>query len=116
MPDNELKSEMLETLESPSRLKEMEEMYGRALKGYEEKLWSRHTLTIQTFYKLGVLYLMQGRQDKAEEMYDRATQRWEEKFGPGHTSTLETLNKLDQLFTRVIICIIAIFVARQLSQ
>lgn len=55
---------------------EAEEMYQRALNGYE-KAWGReHTSTLRTVYNLGNLYKNQGKMAEAEKMYQRANIGW----------------------------------------
>lgn len=51
-----------------------EEMYMRALKGYEEALGPKHTSTLDTVNNLGNLYSDQGKLEEAEEMYMRASE------------------------------------------
>jgi hypothetical protein len=54
------------------KLAEAEEMYERALKGYEKALGADHTSTLTTVNNLGLLYADQGKLAEAEEMYERA--------------------------------------------
>ena len=56
------------------KLNAAEEMYARALQGYEKALGRDHTSTLQTVGNLGILYRDQGKLDAAEEMYARALQ------------------------------------------
>lgn len=51
------------------KLKEAEEMYGRALEGYEKTLRCDHTSTLNTVNNLGNLYRDQDKRKEAEEMY-----------------------------------------------
>jgi hypothetical protein len=46
-----------------------EEMYQRALQGYEKAWGPEHTSTLDTVNDLGLLYADQGKMDEAEEMY-----------------------------------------------
>jgi tetratricopeptide (TPR) repeat protein len=54
------------------KLTEAEEMYERALTGYEKALGLDHTSTLQTVNNLGNLYIHQGTLKEAEEMYYEA--------------------------------------------
>lgn len=54
------------------KLKEAEEMYQRALAGYEKALGPNHTSTLVTVNNLGNLFSDQGKLKEAEEMYQRA--------------------------------------------
>ncbi|KAG9512227.1 purine and uridine phosphorylase, partial [Aureobasidium melanogenum] len=75
-----------------------EEMYGRALVGYEKAFGLEHTSTLGTVNNLGILYADQGRLAEAEEMYKRALAGKEKAPAPEHTSTLDTLNNLGSLY------------------
>ncbi|KAL4740396.1 hypothetical protein BDV11DRAFT_214403 [Aspergillus similis] len=57
--------------------KEAEEMYQRALAGYEKALGPDHTSTLMTVNNLGNLYSYQGKLNAAEEMYQRALAGYE---------------------------------------
>ncbi|OQE69716.1 hypothetical protein PENNAL_c0129G06796 [Penicillium nalgiovense] len=80
------------------KLKEAEEMYQRALAGYEKALGPNHTSTLVTVNNLGNLFSDQGKLKEAEEMYQRALVGQEEALGPNHTSTLDTVNNLGVLY------------------
>jgi tetratricopeptide (TPR) repeat protein len=80
------------------KLKEAEEMYQRALKGYEKALGRDHTSTLDTVNNLGNLYSDQGKLEEAEEMYQRALKGYERALGRDHTSTLGTVNNLGGLY------------------
>ncbi|KAJ5771463.1 uncharacterized protein N7511_003514 [Penicillium nucicola] len=49
-----------------------EQMYQRALAGYEKALGPEHTSTLHTLHNLGSLYRDQGKLDQAEQIYQRA--------------------------------------------
>jgi tetratricopeptide (TPR) repeat protein len=66
------------------KLDEAEQMYLRALAGYEKALGRDHTLTLNTVNHLGILYRRQGRIDEAEEMYRRALVGYEKPSGLDH--------------------------------
>ena len=75
---------------------EAEEMYTRALQGYE-KQGLEHESTLDTVNNLGNLYSEQGKLAEAEKMYTRALQGYE-KQGLEHESTLKTINNLGILY------------------
>ncbi|KAH8693322.1 hypothetical protein GQ44DRAFT_159935 [Phaeosphaeriaceae sp. PMI808] len=85
-------------LSNGDRLKQAEEMYQRALQGYEKAWGPEHTLTLNTVNNLGNLYTNLGRLSEAEEMYQRALQGYEKAWGPEHTLTLNTVNNLGNLY------------------
>ncbi|KAJ5557284.1 TPR repeat protein [Penicillium frequentans] len=80
------------------QLDKAEQMYMRALAGYEKALGADHTSTLGTIHNLGILYRDQGKLDKAEQMYMRALAGYEKAFGPDHTSTLRTVHGLGTLY------------------
>ncbi|KAJ5899180.1 hypothetical protein N7495_003924 [Penicillium taxi] len=80
------------------KLKEAEEMYQRALAGYEKALGPDHTSTLDSVHCFGILYWNQGKLKEAEEMYQRALAGYEKALGPDHTSTLDTVNNLGALY------------------
>ena len=84
--------------QNQGRMKEAEEMYLRALRGYEEAWGAEHTSTLDTVNNLGVLYQNQSRMKEAEEMYLRALRGYKEAWGAEHTSTLSTINNLGVLY------------------
>ncbi|KAK5637702.1 hypothetical protein RRF57_013417 [Xylaria bambusicola] len=81
------------------KLNEAEEMYQRALQGFEKAFGPNHTSTLNTVNNLGTLYTIQGKLKEAKEMYQRALQGQEKAFGPDHTLTLGTVNNLGNLYT-----------------
>ncbi|KAH8645433.1 hypothetical protein BX600DRAFT_490824 [Xylariales sp. PMI_506] len=84
---------------SQNKLQEAEEMYLRALRGYEKVWGPDHTSTLNTVNNLGDLYRHQGKLQEAEELYLRAFRGKEKAYGPDHTSTLDTVNNLGILYT-----------------
>jgi tetratricopeptide (TPR) repeat protein len=80
------------------RLLEAEQMFKRALRGYEEARGPTHTSTLASVLGLGTLYTDQGKLGEAEQMYERALRGYEEALGPTHTSTLQTVNNLGCLY------------------
>ena len=80
------------------KLAEAEQMYVRALAGYEKALGPDHTSTLDTVNNLGNLYRDQGKLAEAEQMYVRALAGYEKALGPDHTSTLNTVNNLGNLY------------------
>jgi tetratricopeptide (TPR) repeat protein len=77
---------------------QVEGLYVRALKGYEEVWGPKHASTLDTVNNLGLLYRNQGKMKEAEEMYVRALEGKEEAWGPKHTSTLDTVYCLGSLY------------------
>jgi tetratricopeptide (TPR) repeat protein len=57
-----------------SKLDEAEELYRRALAGYEKALGRDHTSTLGTVNNLGLLYKDLGRLEEAEQLYERVLQ------------------------------------------
>jgi tetratricopeptide (TPR) repeat protein len=80
------------------KLSEVDQMYERALRGYEEALGPAHKLTLDSIHCLGNLYRDQGKLSEAEQLYERALRGYEEALGPAHTSTLGTVNNLGDLY------------------
>jgi tetratricopeptide (TPR) repeat protein len=80
------------------KLIEAEQMYQRALQGYEKAWGPEHTSTLSTVNNLANLYADQGKLVEAEQMYQRALQGKEKAWGPEHTSTLSTVNNLAILY------------------
>jgi tetratricopeptide (TPR) repeat protein len=56
-------------------MKEAEDMYLRALTGYEKAWGSEHTSTLDTVNNLGNLYSNRGKMKEAEDMFQRAKTR-----------------------------------------
>jgi tetratricopeptide (TPR) repeat protein len=77
---------------------EVESLYVRALRGFEEAWGAKHTSTLDTVNNLGTLYWKQGKMNEAEEMLLRALRGFEEAWGAKHTSTLDTVNNLGSLY------------------
>jgi tetratricopeptide (TPR) repeat protein len=67
------------------KLAEAEQMYQRALQGYEKALGAEHTSTLRTVSALGILYHNQGKLAEAEQMYQRTLQGFEKALGAEHT-------------------------------
>ena len=84
--------------EQNDKMVEAEEMYLRALQGYEKAWGAEHTSTLATVNNLGVLYKNQGKMVEAEEMLLRALRGYEKTWGAEHTSTLDTVNNLGVLY------------------
>ena len=77
---------------------EAEEMYLRALHGFEKTLGFEHPWTLDTYDNLGGLYANWDKWVEAEEMCLRALRGKEKIQGPEHTSTLVTINNLAILY------------------
>ncbi|KAI0401063.1 hypothetical protein F4802DRAFT_609620 [Xylaria palmicola] len=75
-----------------------EDMYLRALRGYEKAWGPDHTSILKTVNNLGILYADQGKLQEAEDMYLRALRGYEKAWGPDHTSILKTVNNLGLLY------------------
>ena len=73
--------------------REGEEMYMRALRGYEKQGLETKTLNIAN--ELGLLYADQGKLEEAEKMYMRALRGYEKQ---GLEHTLDTVNNLGNLY------------------
>ena len=80
------------------KLAEAEEMYPRALQGFEKALGRDHTPTLNTINNLGTLYVDQGKLMEADVMYKRALKGREKVLGADHTLTLRTVNNLGILY------------------
>ncbi|KAL4937305.1 hypothetical protein BDV06DRAFT_215976 [Aspergillus oleicola] len=80
------------------RLKEAEEIYQRAMTGYEKAVGPDHTSILDTVNNLGNLYYNQGRLKEAEAMLQQALAGYKNTLGPDHTSTLGTVNNLGVLY------------------
>ena len=76
------------------RYEEAEQLYGRALNGYEERLGRDHPDTLLTVHNLATLNKDQGRYEKAEQLYGRALKGREERLGQDHPATLRTAEGL----------------------
>jgi tetratricopeptide (TPR) repeat protein len=79
---------------------EAEEMYIRALRGYDKAWGLEHTSSLDTINNLGMLYATQGKMAEAEEMYARALRGYEKALGVEHTSTLRMVNNLGLLYKK----------------
>ena len=75
---------------SQDKFGEAEDMYVRALAGFEKALGAEHSSTLATVNNLGLLYRAQGKLREAEDMYVRALAGREKALGPEHTSTMDT--------------------------
>jgi tetratricopeptide (TPR) repeat protein len=78
--------------------KEVEDLFVRALRGFERAWGAEHTLTLKMVNNLGILYYSQGKIAEAEEMYLQAFRGFEKAWGAEHTSTLDTVNNLGMLY------------------
>jgi tetratricopeptide (TPR) repeat protein len=74
------------------------QMYGRALEGYEKAFGTEHMSTLDIVNNLGSLYKNQGKFALAEQMYERALEGYERELGAEHTSTLDIVNNLGSLY------------------
>jgi ankyrin repeat protein len=82
---------------SQGKLKDAEEMYQRALAGYEKALGPDHTSTLDTVSNLGNLYYSQGKLKEAEEMHQRALAGYEKGLGPYNTGVRRLAESLNAM-------------------
>src|SRR5436309_2913795 len=83
---------------SQGKLAEAEQMFLRALAGYEKALGPDHTSTLETVNNLGLLYADQGKLAEAEQMYERALAGYE-KASLSHTiAALNAVRNLGLLY------------------
>ena len=86
------------------KLVEAEQMFQRALQGYEKAWGPDHTSMLDTVNNLGNLYLNQGKLVETEQMFQRALQGYEKAIGPDNITTyvpgLNTILNLGRLFER----------------
>ncbi|MCJ1457641.1 hypothetical protein MMC28_008010 [Mycoblastus sanguinarius] len=80
------------------KMKEAEDMYLRALTGYEKAWGPEHTSTLDTVNNLGNLYSNQGKMKEAEDMYLRALAGYEKARGPEYKQALDTRYNLGLLY------------------
>lgn len=76
---------------------EAEEMYMRALRGYEKAWGLEHTSTLSPVNNLGLLYADQGKMVEAEKMYQRALEGYERLRVPTHPLTKGIRRNLSSL-------------------
>ncbi|KAJ6092559.1 hypothetical protein N7486_007848 [Penicillium sp. IBT 16267x] len=93
-----LASSIARLLREQIQLVAAEQMYIRALAGYEKALGPDHTSTLAAVNNLGLLYRDQGKLDKAEQMYNRALAGYEKELGADNMSTLNTVNGLGFIY------------------
>ena len=79
-------------------MRDAEDMYVRALAGYEKPLGPEHTSTLDTVNNLGNLYSIQGKWGEAKDLYVRALAGYEKALGSDSTSALNTLYNLGSLY------------------
>ncbi|KAJ5778860.1 hypothetical protein N7457_006580 [Penicillium paradoxum] len=91
-------SHVAQLLHHQSQMAAAEQMYQRALAGYEEILGPKHEFTLNAVHNIGRLYRDQDKPDKAEEMYQRALAGYEETLGPNHQSTLTAVHNIGVLY------------------
>lgn len=76
------------------KLPEAEEMYKRALRGYEKALGPDHRLVLETVDNLAVIYRIRGKMAQAKEMYEWVLQGKKKLLGADHPSAVTTLENL----------------------
>jgi tetratricopeptide (TPR) repeat protein len=82
------------------KLVEAEQMYERALHGFNEVLGPKHTSTLMTVGNLGIVYEALGKLNEAEQEYMRALQGYEEELGPKHMFTLKMVGNLGSIYMK----------------
>ena len=80
------------------KLAAAEQMYERALRGFEKALGAEHLSTLNTVNNLGNLYRRQGKLTAAEQMYERALRGYKKALGAEHLSTLKIIHNLGNLY------------------
>ena len=73
-------------------------MYQQVLKGFEEKLGSKHPDTLGTVENLANVYRNQGQYEKAEQLYQHVLEGREEKLGSKHPDRLATADELAAVY------------------
>ncbi|KAH9903875.1 kinesin light chain [Xylariomycetidae sp. FL2044] len=71
------------------KLKEVEEMYERALQGYEKTLGPDHISTLDTVNNLDLLYSDQSQLKETEEVYQQALEGFDIIFDSNHQKTIQ---------------------------
>ena len=66
---------------------EAEEIYLRALRGYEKAWGPEYTLTLTIVNNLGLLYADQGKMAKVEEIYLQTLREYEKAVGKDYSKT-----------------------------
>ena len=89
--------ELGDLLKRQGKTNQAEQMYQRALTGYEKVYRPNYQSTSRIMNNLGLVYLNQGKLDGAEQMFERALASEETALGPNHSLTLETVNNLGDL-------------------
>ncbi|KAJ5110529.1 FAD-binding monooxygenase [Penicillium argentinense] len=76
------------------KLEKAEEMYQRALAGYEKTLGPDHPSTLASVSNLGLVLDSQGKYEEAEAMHRRALEGYKEVLGREHPDTLTSVDNL----------------------
>ncbi|KAF2787843.1 hypothetical protein K505DRAFT_256829, partial [Melanomma pulvis-pyrius CBS 109.77] len=88
------------------KLAKAEEMYKRALWGYEEAIGYKNIDTyrpaLNTIKNIGVLYTIQGKYSEAEEMLSRALLGFETLLGPSGDDCQHVRNNIDRMKGKVL--------------
>ncbi|RYN56964.1 hypothetical protein AA0117_g13226 [Alternaria alternata] len=86
------------------KLAEAEQMYERALRGYEEVLGPTNRSTLDTVDSLSSLYFKQDKLGEAEKMFERALRGYEERLGSDRVQryrpALNILESLGDLYAK----------------
>ena len=86
------------------KLAEAEQMYERALRGYEEVLGPTNRSTLDMVDSLSSLYFKQDKLGEAEKMFERALRGYEERLGSDRVQryrpALNILESLGDLYAK----------------
>ena len=77
------------------KMKEAEDMYLRALSGYENAWGSEHKQTLDTRYNLRLLYKERSMFGKAVQQFKYVVEGYTKLLGPEHSKIVEALNQLE---------------------
>lgn len=78
-------------------MKEAEDMYLRALAGYEKAWGPEHKQALETKYNLGLLYKTRSMFGNAIQLFELVVEGYTKLLGPEHGKTIDVLNQLGEL-------------------
>lgn len=76
-------------------MKEAEDMYLRALAGYEKAWGPEHKRTLDTRYNLGLLYKIRSMFVNAAQQFELVVQGYTKLLGQEYGEIVEALNQLE---------------------
>ena len=76
-------------------MKEAEDMYLRALIGYEKALGPEHKRALDIRYNLGLLYKVRSMPGNAVKQFELVVQGYTKLLGPEHGETIRALFQLE---------------------